>query len=76
MVGDTGRLPVGMDKVTRVKAVNNQGFVIKREMDLFPRRDGEPWVVGQVVALDDETKLWREFIDGDAVIATITEVVG
>ena len=75
MVGNEGRLPSELDQVTRVRAVTNTGYVIKREMDLRPREDGTPWQAGQMVGLDPDTKLWREGAEGDAVMALITEVV-
>lgn len=73
MVGSTGNRP---DQLVRVIAQGTSPWKLIREVDLLPRSDNRPWMIGDVIGLVDDQ--WVEVVDTSStkVTATITAVSG
>lgn len=73
MVGLEGNRPVDLVRTTRVKAINpHYGGLIRREVDVLPKTNGQDWRVGDEIGLDGE--VWTER-NTASVYAVITEIV-
>lgn len=73
MVGLEGNRPVDLVRTTRVKAINpHYEGLIRREVDVLPKTNGQEWRVGDEIGLNGE--VWTER-NTASVYAVITEIV-
>jgi hypothetical protein len=73
MVGSEGGGPGGVVRTTRVKAINpHYAGLIRRELDVLPKSDGQDWKIGDEVGLHGA--VWAER-NGAPVYAVITEIL-